>query len=232
MCFRENRITSTSAMVFMQDSERAANLGLENNLDIGLHLNFDEQFTGDIPSVRLKEFLIQTGTYLTRSKFSQLIYNPMLQRQFEYLFNVQYEEFHRLYRRSPSHFDGHHHRHLCSNVLLGTIIPDGSRVRRSFTSMKAERSYAKSLYHRFVDGMVRRRYLTTDKFFAAGPSEEPNLLRQKVELAKHYNVELMVHLSVQGEVEYLMREDFIDNISQITCGTYGDLPGTSTKTCT
>ena len=40
------RITSVSAMVFMADSERAAELAKENELDVGLHLNFTERFTG------------------------------------------------------------------------------------------------------------------------------------------------------------------------------------------
>lgn len=223
-CFREKRITSCSAMVFMQDSERAASLDLENSLEVGLHLNFDEQFTGEVPALRVKEYLNQTATFLTGSKLRQIMYNPMLQRQFEYLYNVQYEEFIRLYRRPPSHINGHHHRHLCSNVLFGRIIPDGSRVRRSFTFLKGERSFGNRLYRRGVDAVLKRRYITTDMFFAASPSVEPNYLMQKVELARNHNVELMVHLSSQREVEYLMRQDFIDSIGEVPRGTYRDLP--------
>lgn len=229
MCFREKRITSSSAMVFMQDSERAASLDLENGLEVGLHLNFDEQFTGDVPPLRVKEYLNQTATFLTGSKLRQVMYNPMLHRQFEYLYNVQYEEFLRLYHRPPSHINGHHHRHLCSNVLFGRIIPDGSRVRRSFTFMKGERSFGNRLYRRGVDTVLKRRYITTDMFFAASPAVEPNFLMQKVELAKNHNVELMVHLSSQWEVEYLMRQDFIDSIGEVPRGTYRDLPVRTTS---
>ena len=46
-CFRERRITSVSAMVFMGDSERAAELAKENKLDVGLHLNFTDRFTAN-----------------------------------------------------------------------------------------------------------------------------------------------------------------------------------------
>jgi|CXWL01.1.fsa_nt_gi predicted glycoside hydrolase/deacetylase ChbG (UPF0249 family) len=229
MCFREKRITSSSAMVFMQDSERAASLDFENSFEVGLHLNFDEQFTGDVPALRVKEYLTQTAAFLTGSKLRQVMYNPMLQRQFEYLYNVQYEEFIRLYRRPPSHINGHHHRHLCSNVLFGRIIPDGSRVRRSFTFMKGERSFGNRLYRRAVDTVLKRRYITTDMFFAASPAVEPNYLMQKVELAKNHNVELMVHLSSQREVEYLMRQDFIDSIGEVPRGTYRDLPVRTTS---
>ena len=45
-CYIAGRITSVSAMVFMADSERAAELAKENELDVGLHLNFTERFTG------------------------------------------------------------------------------------------------------------------------------------------------------------------------------------------
>ena len=44
-CYKEGRITSVSAMVFMEDSERAAELAKENELDVGLHLNFTDKFT-------------------------------------------------------------------------------------------------------------------------------------------------------------------------------------------
>jgi predicted glycoside hydrolase/deacetylase ChbG (UPF0249 family) len=45
-CYQEGRITSVSAMVFMEDSERAAELARENELDVGLHVAFAELFTG------------------------------------------------------------------------------------------------------------------------------------------------------------------------------------------
>jgi predicted glycoside hydrolase/deacetylase ChbG (UPF0249 family) len=225
ICFRENCITSTSAMVFMQDSERAACVALEHNLEVGLHLNLDEQFTGTAPTALLRGYLDRVGTFLTRSKFSQVIYNPMLQKQFEYLFNAEYEEFLRLYRRPPSHINGHHHMHLCSNVLLGKIIPDGSRVRRSFTFERGERHIANRLYRRFVDCVVKRRFITTDMFFAVVLSEQLSTLKKHIELAKNHNVELMVHLSSQREFEYLMQQDFIDIIRNVPRGTYRDLPG-------
>ena len=44
-CYKGGRITSVSAMVFMEDSERAAELAKENELDVGLHLNFTDEFT-------------------------------------------------------------------------------------------------------------------------------------------------------------------------------------------
>jgi predicted glycoside hydrolase/deacetylase ChbG (UPF0249 family) len=56
-CYRGGRITSVSAMVFMQDSERAAKLANNSDLDVGLHLNFSEEFTDTSCSETLKELL-------------------------------------------------------------------------------------------------------------------------------------------------------------------------------
>ncbi|HET6489004.1 MAG TPA: ChbG/HpnK family deacetylase, partial [Syntrophales bacterium] len=45
---RNGRITAVSAMVFMEDSERAAELARMNGLDVGLHLNFTTPFNGSV----------------------------------------------------------------------------------------------------------------------------------------------------------------------------------------
>ena len=63
-CYREGRITSVSAMVFMEDSERAAQLAKESELDVGLHLNFDEPFTGRNHPPKLGEYHGRTTRYL------------------------------------------------------------------------------------------------------------------------------------------------------------------------
>ena len=90
--------------------------------------------------------------------------------------------------------------------------------------MKGERHTVNRVYRRGVDALVKRRYITTDMFFAANPSEQPNSLKRKVELAEDHYVELMVHLSSQRDLEYLMQQNFIDTISEVPRGTYQDLP--------
>lgn len=223
-CFRNNRITSTSAMVFMKDSERAASTGVEDNLEVGLHLNFDEQLTGSVPAGPMKEYHDRVATFLTRSKFSQVIYNPLLTRQFDYLYKSQYEEFLRLYRRPPTHINGHHHMHLCTNMLFDKIIPSGFRVRRSFTFMKGERNIANRLYRRIVDTLVMQRFITTDMFFAAIPSESVSVLKRKAGLAKSRTVELMLHVPSQVGLDYVMHPGFMEAIKEASLGTYSDLP--------
>ena len=45
-CYAKGTITSMSAMVFMQDSQRAAALAKEVRLPVGLHLNLNESLEG------------------------------------------------------------------------------------------------------------------------------------------------------------------------------------------
>src|SRR4051812_44794927 len=50
-CIRHGSVSSTSAMVFMEDSERAADVAREYGVSTGLHLNLTEAFTGTaVPS--------------------------------------------------------------------------------------------------------------------------------------------------------------------------------------
>ncbi len=73
-CFRERRITSVRAMVFMQDSKRAAKLTKDYELDdVGLHLNFSEEFTDKSCSKTLKETQGRIIRFLKRSKYAQQI---------------------------------------------------------------------------------------------------------------------------------------------------------------
>src|SRR5690349_2469042 len=115
-CFKAGRITSASAMVFMRDSERAALLANENGLDIGLHLNFAERFQVSRIPERLVVCQERIVGFLMKHRYSQLLFNPFLLREFAYSYEAQVNEFTRLYGRAPSHIDGHHHMHLCTNV--------------------------------------------------------------------------------------------------------------------
>ena len=80
-CFRERRITSVSAMVFMQDSNRAARLTKDYELDdVGLHLNFSEEFTDKSCSETLNETQGRIIRFLKRGKYAQLLYNPFFRK--------------------------------------------------------------------------------------------------------------------------------------------------------
>jgi len=208
MCHKEGRITSVSAMVFMADSERAAELAGENDLDVGLHLNFAEIFTASKYPGMLADYHNSIVRFLMGNKYSQLLFNPFLRKAFSYSYEAQAEEFVRLFGKSPSHIDGHHHMHLCANLLLSKVIPAGTKMRRNFSFWPGEKSRLNRGYRRLVDGWLARRYQLTDYFFDLTQCIEANKLDRVAALAMSSNVELMTHPIARAEEKYLMSAEF------------------------
>ena len=219
-CYQGGRITSVSAMVFMQDSERAAELAKESKLDVGLHLNFAERFTGNRIPKTLGNYHDKIVRFLMRNRYSQLLYNPFLQREFSYSYEAQAEEFARLFGKPPSHIDGHHHMHRCANLLLSKLIPVGMKIRRNFSFWPGEKSSLNRAYRALVDHWLARRYQLTDYFFDLTQCIEENKLGRVTSLAKSNNVELMTHPIVNAEEEYLMSDEFQIILQRLEIGGY------------
>ena len=214
-CYKNGRITTASAMVYMDDSERAAELALESKLDVGLHLNFTHKFNGRGITAKLIEYQTDISDFLLKNKYSLLLYNPFLRRQFDYVYHAQYEEFVRLYDRFPSHIDGHHHMHLNMNMLIDRYIPKGCKVRRNFSFFQGEKNPANRLYRYTVDRFLARRYVYSDFFFSISPVSDQERLSRIMSLAQSSNVELMVHPEKQEELVYLMSEEHLKMISRV-----------------
>ena len=219
-CYQEGRITSVSAMVFMEDSERAAELAKENELDVGLHLNFAEPFTGKNYPSKLGQYHGRTIRYLIGNKYAQLLYNPLLRKEFAWSYKAQAGEFLRLFGKPPSHIDGHHHMHLCGNMLLSNVIPVGMKMRRNFSFWPGEKSLLNRTYRAFVDRWLARRYRLPDYFFDLTQCIREEKLDRVAALAKSNNVELMTHPVVQAETEYLMSDEFRVMLQRLEIGGY------------
>jgi predicted glycoside hydrolase/deacetylase ChbG (UPF0249 family) len=207
-CWREGNITSVSAMVFMADSERAAKLARENGLKVGLHLNFTEQFTGPRVPAIVASCHNRIIDFLTRHKYSQLLYNPFLRDQFRCSYQAQMEQFEGLFGRAPSHIDGHHHMHLCANLLLSNLIPTGMRIRRNFSFLPGEKSWLNRTYRSIADRWLARKYRLTDYFFDLTETVRRGRLDRVINLAKTGDVELMTHPGVSTELECLRSAQF------------------------
>ncbi len=219
-CYKAGRITSVSAMVFMADSERAAELAQENELDVGLHLNFTERFTGGRIAARLASYHAEITGFLTRNKYSQLFYNPFLQKAFSYSYQVQAQEFARLFGKPPSHIDGHHHMHLCANVLFSNMIPAGMKIRRNFSFWFGEKSSLNRGYRALVDQWLARRYQLTDYFFDLTQCIQKKKLDRVAALAASGTVELMTHPIAQAEADYLLSNEFTGILRHCEIGSY------------
>jgi hypothetical protein len=222
-CHKRGSLTSTSVMVFMEDSERAAERAKESGIDVGLHLNFSERFTLRKCGTLLLQYQDQIVRFLTRHRYSFLFYHPALRKSFCYVFEVQLQEFLRLYGRAPSHFDGHHHMHLCANMLVGGLIAKGQKVRRNFSFLPGEKSPLNRLYRSLIDRWLVRRYRCTDYLFALSPRLRSNGIDCVVELAKVSNVELETHPENSEEFDWLMGDQCIHAMSSIKMGSYAAL---------
>lgn len=217
-------VSSVSGMVFMEDSERAAAIARERQIDVGLHLNLTTPFSGPSCPTRLAERQQELARYLLWHRLAQVMFHPGLIRSFEYVVAAQLDEFRRLHGVYPQRLDGHHHMHLCANVLWQGLVPRGTAVRRNFSFQSGEKSLCNRLYRWFVDGMLARHHCLTDFFFSLAPLEPPDRLERILSLARNFTVELETHPVRPDEYEFLLKGELLQRAVGIriyspTCAT-------------
>src|SRR5262249_17950649 len=88
-CVKKGAVAAVSAMVFMEDSERAAAIAREHSVDAGLHLNFTSPFTSSQCPPRLDQQQRRITSYLKAHRMAQLVFNPMLTRAFDDVVRAQ-----------------------------------------------------------------------------------------------------------------------------------------------
>ncbi|MGA2531520.1 MAG: ChbG/HpnK family deacetylase [Candidatus Aminicenantales bacterium] len=222
-CFSNKSITSASVMVFMEDSKRAAPLALQAGMEVGLHINFTMPFSVDKISSNIRDRHSRVISYLSKSKLAQIIYNPLLADSFDFLFKAQLEEFMRLYGKAPDFYNGHHHMHLCANMLMGKILPKGARARRTFTLDKGEVNLFNLFYRRLLDNIIARRYISTDCFFSILPLQNHERLRNIFNRAVSSNVEIEVHPENADEIGYLLGDQYLSLMESAHVGNFNEI---------
>jgi predicted glycoside hydrolase/deacetylase ChbG (UPF0249 family) len=195
-------------MVFMEDSDRAAVLARERSIEAGLHLNLTTPFSGTSCSLKLKERQQELARYLLSNRLAQVVFHPGLISSFEYVVAAQLDEFRRLYGTNPERIDGHHHMHLCANILLGGLLPRGTLVRRNFTFQTGEKSLMNRIYRRIVDGILGRRHRLVDLFFSLEPFQVPGRVQGICSLADRFVVEVETHPGNLAEYTFLSEGEF------------------------
>jgi hypothetical protein len=180
-------------MVFMEDSERAAALASEKGIDAGLHLNFTDSFSALQCPPSLARHQQDLARCLLRHRLAQVVFHPCLMRSFEYVVAAQVEEFCRLYGTMPERLDGHHHMHLCANVLWARLLPAGTLVRPSFSFQPGEKGLGNRLYRKTVDRALARRHRLVDFLFSLPPFEPQSRLERILSLGHQFDVEVETH---------------------------------------
>jgi hypothetical protein len=202
-CTTLRTVSSVSAMVFMADSERAAAIARKSGIDAGLHLNFTEAFSASNVPEPLLEHQRKLRRRLGRHSLARILYYPGLARSFEYAVSAQIDEYRRLYGTDPRRIDGHHHLHLCTNVVLDGLLPADTVVRRNFSFLPGEKGLANRLYRRAVDRRLAARHRLVDYLYNLSPLEPADRLQRIFSLARNSVVELETHPINREEHRFL-----------------------------
>jgi hypothetical protein len=200
-CVERGSISSVSAMVFMEDSERAAAVARDRGIDAGLHLNLDTPFTKVPITSKLVELQARLARFL-HSPFSRPFFHPGLVRSFEYVVSSQLAEYHRLYGAPPRRIDGHHHLHLAANVLFSGLLPLGTILRPHFSREPGEKRIRNSIFRYYAKLMVERSHRTVDCLFALPPLE-PKRLLHIFSRSREITIEVETHPTNPVEFEFL-----------------------------
>jgi chitin disaccharide deacetylase len=207
-CGARGRLTTASAMVFMKDSVRAAARAASSVMPIGLHLNLSEPFTQEDVPGDLRERHKRICRFLKSSRYSLVLYHPLLASDFTRVVAAQFAEFRRLFGREPAYVDGHQHMHLSTNVLAQRLLPAGMRVRRSFSFSRGQKNPLIRMYRSWVDAALARRHIVSDYFVSLSEYLDTEAIERIVALSKRGVVELMAHPARPREYEFLMGDVF------------------------
>jgi chitin disaccharide deacetylase len=207
-CLLCGAISSVSAMVFMEDSAQAAQLARQHEIDAGLHLNFTTPFSAPGCPLRLREHQQTLSRFLLSHRWAPAVYHPLLRASFDYVVKAQFEEYERLYGFAPNRVDGHHHMHLCANVLMQKLIPSGLIVRRNLVFAAGEKSYLNRFYRRQQDKQLARRYRLAHFFFDLQPLEPRQRLKRIFALSERFDVEVETHPARDAEYRFLANREW------------------------
>lgn len=208
-CIVGGPVRNASAMVWMEDSERAALLSKDyTQVDFGLHLNFTELFTGESVPERIAEDLKLVRRFLgSGDSVRRYVPHLGLIGAFERLVEAQVAEFARLYGDSPVRADGHLHMHLSTNGLWALRRFPGNRVRRNFTFEAGEKSFWNRCLRGMIDTLVSQRFSVTDRFYSLETVLNQGSISKIVEASRSQVVELMTHPIYPSEGAFLVSSE-------------------------
>ena len=232
-CFAIGAISSTTAMVHMADSQRAAELARERERSTGLHLNLTQPYDAPVVPAPVRERQLRLCAHfraLSRRRWT-LSPDPRVHRLVADAIHDQLEEFRERYEREPTHVDSHHHVHVCPDVFLSRALARGTKVRQALSfAPGAEQSGARGL----VKGLARvakqrrlaRRFLTTERFWCAGELSDGDgavPIAQAAAYAATHTVEIMVHPSFESDITVLRSGPWLRALHEAPLGSYAAL---------
>lgn len=201
-CFEAGSITSTTLMVHMPDSERAAELAQRSGWPIGLHLNFTQPFEAAGLPASVRDRQLEMCEYLSDLSLRRRVpeHRPHVRRMVRNAISEQIEAYVKLFGRLPTHLDSHQHSHTALGVLAE--LPRHIALRRT-ASRRGDQ--------------IAARFLSTDVFMSFPAIEAA------ARAAERQTVELMVHPSRPEELEVMLAEPWLDSMRSAELGDFRDL---------
>lgn len=206
-------------MVQMMDSARAAQLARRHALPVGLHLNLTEPYTASAVAPDVRNRQERLARFFRRNRWATWTYNPSVVAEVRACVRDQLEAFRTDYGREPSHIDGHHHVHTSPNVLCSGSLPQGLKLRRTFTFLADEKPWPNRLPRQTLNRVMARRFVGTDYFFHFHTFVRA-VQDQVVRFDGHTSVEVLTHPEWKSEHRVLMSDMWPNLISPFTLGNY------------
>lgn len=225
-CFRAGSVTSVSAMVYMSDSVRAANLAASGREPVGLHLNLTEAFTDPVCPEPVRARQQRLVRYFAGPEWRMWGFSPRLFTLVEACIADQLEVFRDLYGREPTHIDGHEHVHQSLGVMFARSLPSGASMRPSLTFLPGEKSIVNRLTRMFVNRLMRVRFRLPRYLFdlrEIHPALGGAGLERKLHLAHRETVEVMTHPGKPDERAILLDDSWASLLRGRRLGAYAEL---------
>ena len=227
-CFAEGAISSSTAMVHMADSRRAAEIALERGRPIGLHLNLTQPFDApDVPAAvrqRQRELCRHFSRLWPRRWVPSP--SPRLHALIADAIRDQLERFTELYEGKPTHIDSHHHVHVCPDVFMSGAMERGLRVRQTISPLPSTHLDPRTLARRAKHRFLARRFTTTSHFWSARELSQADgavPIETAVAHARVRPVEIMAHPSFEGELRVLRSAAWLEVLADTPLGPYSAL---------
>lgn len=226
-CFGMGAISSSTAMVHMSDSRRAAELARERGRPIGLHLNLTQPFdASDVPTAA-RERQLRLCEHFAPLLRRRWLLSPLasVHALVADAIRDQLEQFRLLYGCEPTHLDSHHHVHVCPDVFLSAAMQRGTRVRQTLSPLPGAHGPS-VLPRRLKHRLLARRFSTTQLFWGVrevSGAQRDAPIADAVRLARDQAVELMVHPSFERELAVLRSASWHDAIAGAPLGSYAQL---------
>jgi predicted glycoside hydrolase/deacetylase ChbG (UPF0249 family) len=227
--FRGGLVTSTTAMVYMDDSDRAASIARAAGLPVGLHLNLTQPFTDPATPAPVRERQLRlTEDFAGHGKdghpgvasWRRWVYDPRLRSAVAAVLTDQLERFEALYGGPPTHFDGHNYVDVCPNVFLSSALPKGSKMRNSLDRYPLGKG-AMALARTVRQAARDRRFDSTRYVVHITDLDLPD--DPRLQLAADDSIEVVTHPDHAPEMDRLKSETWDSCLARFRTGSFADL---------